>query len=206
MGFELGRVVNGAAEWASGPGALGAVVRNPLLVALLLTALALAVVYAVCGGSLSGGLPRRPGWRQAARAGVYIFLGASALLFLHFYAADRAARTEAGRQGYRDVVEATYTLGGNAVDSVPIRPRDTMVGGTILRTYAPPAAATGGALASTDGWAWPEWRAPGAGDPNPNCACGGDDAAATTADPSALLGLRPMPPGVPMGAGQPRTA
>ena len=74
--LELGQVVNGAAEWVCSNGLVYKALRNPVVVALLITVLAMAVVFAIC----RPGAASRRDWQTSLRCGFYLFLGVSALV------------------------------------------------------------------------------------------------------------------------------
>lgn len=101
-GFELGRAVNGAAEWTYNGALTGPAVRNPVIVALLLTAIALILVYVVYRPEGSGH------WRSAVRYFVYLFIAASALVFVHYYAQSADSRRDNHRNQYQDFVDQVH--------------------------------------------------------------------------------------------------
>lgn len=115
--LEVGQVINGAAEWVCGGRFIYGILRNPVVTALLVTVLAMVVIFAM----------HRPtcGWQTAVRGGVYLFLGVSALMYVHYYALGRALRSEDAQKGIRDVVAAVHHAGGTVVyggDTHPVTP------------------------------------------------------------------------------------
>lgn len=99
MVFEIGSAVNGGADWLCDSPAVFAVLSNPVATALVITAMALAIAHAVYG--LKG-----VGWRQNLKAGFWLAVGVSALVFVHYAALGRHLRQASGPQGVRDVLAA----------------------------------------------------------------------------------------------------
>lgn len=76
MPFELGGAINQAAERLCASSAMQWTFNNPFFTALLLTAVVMAIVYAV-------GTHQRAG----VRCSFYVFLFSSLILFVHYYVA-----------------------------------------------------------------------------------------------------------------------
>jgi len=114
MPFELGEAFNGGAEWVCASSAVYGALRNPVFTALLITALALIAVHAVYREALKGA-----GWRRGLKAGFWLVIGVSALVFVHYYALERSLQNSHASQGVRTVVESIHhsatTGGGYAV-------------------------------------------------------------------------------------------
>jgi len=138
MPIELGKAFNGGAEWVCGSSAVFGVMRNPVFTALLITVIALVIIYAIYRQEL-----QRTGWRRGFRAGFWLFLGVSALVFVHYYALEHHLQKSHASEGVRNVVASIHhsatTGGGYAVnpggedDDPPPRPA---VGPSTLRRRA----------------------------------------------------------------------
>lgn len=114
MGFEIGRAVNGGAEWACRSSFGNRILRNPVVTALLITALCLVVIYAIYRAEI-----RAAGWRPGLRAGVYLAVLVSLVLFVHYYALRKSVEDEHAQKGVREVVHAVHhNYAGGGVHSV----------------------------------------------------------------------------------------
>ena len=109
MPFEVGQVVNGAAEWVCGSSIVYGVLRNPIITALLITALAMIIIFTVLNPGKTKNAPR---WQTNLRCGIYLFLGISAIMFVHYYALGRSLRSDASQKGIRDVVNQVHFAQG----------------------------------------------------------------------------------------------
>jgi hypothetical protein len=117
-GFDLGGAVNSAADWACSAPVVRSVVSNPVLTALLITALAAIVVAALYHHQV-----RRGGVKRGARALFYVFFAVTAVTFVHHYATMRLAREVSQQKGVRDVfsgIQQSRNIG--APDAVPVYP------------------------------------------------------------------------------------
>ena len=103
MPFELGKALNGGAEWVCGSAAVFGALRNPVVTALLMAALALVVVHALFRAEL-----KDVGWRRNAKAGFWLLVGVSALVFVHYYALQRHLQTECASQGMRTMLASIH--------------------------------------------------------------------------------------------------
>lgn len=114
MSFEIGKTINGGAEWLCGSSLIFGTLRNPVFTALLITALALIIIHGMYKDELKG-----TGWRRGLKTGIWMALGVSALVFIHYYALERHLRKGHASQGVRDVMASIHhsatTGGGYAV-------------------------------------------------------------------------------------------
>lgn len=118
-GFSLGGAVNSAADWVCSAPFVRTIIGNPILTALLITALVAVVVMGVYHYQI-----RAAGSRKAIRASVYVFLLVTAVIFVHHCAVGRAARDDATQKGIRDVFSGIAHSQGSAVGGgTPIAPR-----------------------------------------------------------------------------------
>jgi hypothetical protein len=103
MPFEIGKAFNGGAEWVCGSALVFKAMSNPVLTALLMTALALVILYAMYREEL-----KAAGWRRGAKTGFWLLVGISALVFVHYYALQRHLQTAYVSQGVRTVMESIH--------------------------------------------------------------------------------------------------
>ena len=103
MPFEVGKSFNSGAEWLCGAPLVYGTLRNPVATALLITALALIIVYVVYREDLRG-----TGWRLGAKSAVWLTFGVSALVFVHYHALGRSLSQGNASQGVRDVVNSIH--------------------------------------------------------------------------------------------------
>jgi hypothetical protein len=99
MGLDVGGLVNGACDRVCGSPAAFRVLRNPVYTALLITALALVVVYAVLRDSEA-----RLGLGRWVRLGLGLAVTAAAALALHYSALRRRLGCEAGKAAVQAAV------------------------------------------------------------------------------------------------------
>lgn len=118
MSFEIGKTINGGAEWLCGSSFIFGTLSNPVFTALLITALALIIVHVMYKDDLKG-----TGWRRGLKTGIWLAIGVSALVFIHYYALERHLRKGHASQGVRDVMASIHhsatTGGGYSVYSGP---------------------------------------------------------------------------------------
>ena len=103
MSFEIGKTFNGGAEWLCGSSLVYGTLRNPVVTALLITALALIIIYVMYKEDLKG-----TGWRRGVKTGFWVAIGVSALVFVHYYALERSMRKGNASQGVRDVMASIH--------------------------------------------------------------------------------------------------
>lgn len=122
MVFQASHVAGRAADRATSAGPLQ-VLTNPLVTALLLTALAMLVFFTFLDGKC---LPD-VGWRSKTRTAIYLFLGIVAVLGLHFHALERKLAQTMRKSGAESLVNDLHhsqrlpgVLGGS--DFVRITP------------------------------------------------------------------------------------
>ena len=96
--FDIGGAVNGAADWACNAPIIRGIVGNPIFTALLITALAAIIAMAIFRRQVS-----RASGTSIARALIYLFLSATAVLFVHHYAVTRSSSDCAQQQNMRHV-------------------------------------------------------------------------------------------------------
>lgn len=122
MPFSLTQAADDTASrlTRSGPTSL---IRNPIAAALIITALALAIVFAIIVEC------KQSSWRARMRCAVYIFIGVSVLLALHYYGMTRSMeskfRSSADTQ-LIDQIQHTQTMPTHMQPSyVPVRTQFT---------------------------------------------------------------------------------
>jgi hypothetical protein len=101
MGFDLGRSFNGGAEWLCDSKIVGGALSNPVITALLITALALIIVHVMYKKRLKG-----TGWQRGVKTAFWLVIGVSALVFVHYYALKRKLQKEHASVGLRNVVNS----------------------------------------------------------------------------------------------------
>jgi hypothetical protein len=118
MSFEIGKTINGGVEWLCGSSLIYRTLSNPVFTALLITAMALITIHVMYKEDLKG-----TGWRRGLKTGIWLAIGASALVFVHYYALERHLRKGNAAQGVRDVLASIHhsatTGGGYSVYSGP---------------------------------------------------------------------------------------
>ena len=119
MGFELERSLRDGAACVSTWPFIGSTLRNPVYTSLLITALAMVIIFLQFGMKGVSG-------RQMLRAGFYAFIGTSLLVYLHYYALAGALRQSDQQSGIRDVMGSIYGHGAHP-DAYRVEPRS---GGT----------------------------------------------------------------------------
>lgn len=108
--LELAKVFNGGAEWVCGSSLAFGLLRNPVYTALLITALALVIIFAFLRP-----LKSHVGWRLGVKTGFWLLLAVSAVTFAHYYALEHHLRQASAQRGVREVVASihhTATTGG----------------------------------------------------------------------------------------------
>jgi hypothetical protein len=103
MGFEAERALQSGASWATALPVVGGTLRNPVYTALLITALAMVVIFLQFRHDL-----KHVSGRQMLRAGFYAFLGVSLLVYVHYYALAGSIRQQHSQHGIREVVGSIY--------------------------------------------------------------------------------------------------
>lgn len=90
--------------------AYAAVLSSPLAMAALVTALALAIVFAVFRAELG-----RPGWKKPFRAAFWLFVATAAALYAHYVFTQKCFQALGGSEGVRSAVAGIY--------AAPVGPR-----------------------------------------------------------------------------------
>ena len=108
MPFELFDVAGRAADRVTGKGPLQ-IVNNPILAAMIVTVLAMVIIFACLGNGRDGADLRDVGWRTRVRCGLYLFFGTGVLLALHYYALDKRLGREKVRTHARTVFDQINT-------------------------------------------------------------------------------------------------
>lgn len=103
MPIELGSSLNGAADWVCGSPVVYGALKNPIVTALIITVIALIVVFVVFRRELDG-----VGWRRGLKAGLWVMFAVSALVFVHYYALGRATRRSSQQQVMSDVADELH--------------------------------------------------------------------------------------------------
>jgi hypothetical protein len=91
-GLNIGAAVNSAADWVSDAPPIRAVVSNPLLTAVLLTAIAVVFVLAM-----------RQSSRINFRAIIYMFIVTASVLFIHHRVVNRMVAEDSLQRDTRDI-------------------------------------------------------------------------------------------------------
>lgn len=99
MSFELGRTLNNGAGWLCDSPLIYNTLGNPVVAALLITALALVIMHSMHRSEL-----RDVGWRRRVKTGFWLMIGTSALIFVHYYALNARLRKNSLRENVRDVM------------------------------------------------------------------------------------------------------
>jgi hypothetical protein len=110
MAFELGKTINGGAEWVCSSSLVFKTLRNPVFVALLVTALTLIIITVMNKEEMEG-----LDWRRKLKTCVWVTIGVSALTFVHYYALESHLRRGNSSQDRRDVMASinnSAALGG----------------------------------------------------------------------------------------------
>ena len=77
------------------------ILRNPVYTSLLITALALIVIYTLYRSDFKEG-----GWRLGIKTGFWLLIVVSAVMYVHYYALSRHMDEEHSQKGIRDVVSS----------------------------------------------------------------------------------------------------
>jgi len=104
MPLELGEMINGGAAWLGGSRLVSAVMRNPVVVALLITAIAMILIFTLFKVDLKG-----RGWRPVVKTGFWLGLVTSALVFIHYYISDRHFSDFYAQKNIKDVVASIHS-------------------------------------------------------------------------------------------------
>jgi hypothetical protein len=103
MPLEFGSLFNSCSEWISNNRLVNKVIGNPLFTALLVTALAMIVVWSLYKQEL-----KDTGKKRALRAFIYVSFAVSALLFVHYYIVTRNLERDIQRRGVREVFQSVH--------------------------------------------------------------------------------------------------
>ena len=127
-GLDLGGAINASADWLCSAPIIRGIVGNPIVTALLITALAAIVVMAVYSHQI-----KQAGAKCAVRALLYVFLLVTAVIFVHHYAVTCLAQETVQQKGVRDVfssIQQSREVGG----AVPVYPMGAS-GGAAAAAY-----------------------------------------------------------------------
>ena len=131
--FGLDVAVNGLADWVCTAPIVGTVIKNPILTALMITAMVVIVIIAQARSSINR--------RKIARMSVYLVILVSATIFIHDFATVRAARSIGDQDSIRDVFAGIGSHAHAATpDHVPVWVREK---NNALSTNASPMVNTG---------------------------------------------------------------
>jgi hypothetical protein len=135
MPFEIGRTFNDGAAWLCRSRPAAAVFRNPIVTALVVTAIAFSIVFAVCA-------PRAPRV-SAVRAGIWTFLATTLVLSVHYYALRAELKRTYERRGVQSIVQSIHgaALPAGSAHRVVPRPAESLMYGGAERAAAPTAPA-----------------------------------------------------------------
>lgn len=117
MVLDLHAAFTGGAQYLCSSRLVDRVVKNPIVVALAITALVLVIVCA-CMGPPSG----EDSTKTLTKMGLWVFFGVAAVVFVHYYALRRHLQNETSSEGLRSAAAAVHqsmALGGGY--SVPVR-------------------------------------------------------------------------------------
>ena len=104
MPLEVGSVVNSCAECVASNRLICKVLGNPLFTALLVTALAMVIIWSLYKEEL-----RDTKRKRALKAFIYVSFAVSVLLFVHYYIIRRSLDREFQREGVREVFASVHT-------------------------------------------------------------------------------------------------
>lgn len=110
MPFEIGNALNKGAEWISSSPAIYGVLQNPVITALLITALALVIFYAMYRRDLEG-----TGLRRGLKTTFWLVVAISALVFVHYHVLESYLSRGTSSQGVRNLFDSIHqnaALGG----------------------------------------------------------------------------------------------
>jgi hypothetical protein len=107
MPFEIGNFINGGADRVSGSPFFSGILRNPVFTSLMITVLAMVIIYALFKRELRG-----TGAPKAVKAGFWLLLGVSAVVFLHYYVVDHSLKKSNRAQLAQDTVSTIYSAEG----------------------------------------------------------------------------------------------
>jgi hypothetical protein len=116
MAFDVGTFINSAVDWLATAPIVSTVVGNPLLVALMLTALMVLVITTHLKVSVTK--------KTAFKIMFYIFLGALFLLYLHYFIVVHRVSSSGALDAGRSLVQ--QVVGGAQQDTqhgITISPR-----------------------------------------------------------------------------------
>ena len=118
--LDVADAINSAADWVGKSPTVSMLVGNPFAASLLLTALVGVVIMAVFHYKVTG-----DNVKQTARAGLYIYIATTLLLFLHYLLVSRRLESDSATGGARDLVSSIIggARGGAQSDSyIPVIP------------------------------------------------------------------------------------
>ena len=112
--LDVADAINSAADWVGKSPTVSMLVGNPFAASLLLTALVGVVIMAVFHYKVTGA-----NVKQCARAGLYIYVATTLLLFLHYLLVSRRLESDSATGGARDLVSSIIggARGGAPSDS-----------------------------------------------------------------------------------------
>jgi len=145
MTFDIAAATDQCAQWVTRSRLLSGLVRNPFLVALLITAVVFVILYAVL--DMSGA-----SWKSLVRGGLYALVAVTLIMFLHNYivgcearATVRGAAATSILQGIEQNMGAVPVEVTGRGDFGDFAPEDLLPGGvslarpdTIAPTRVPP--------------------------------------------------------------------
>lgn len=117
--LDIGDTINAAAAWAGRSPTVQKVIGNPFTAALVLTALVGIILMAVFHYKVAGDV------RRIARAGFYIYIASTLLMFLHYSLISQNVRAASAIGGAHDVVSDVMNQargGGSGSEYVPVLP------------------------------------------------------------------------------------
>ena len=87
MTFDIAAATDQCAQWVTRSRLLSGLIRNPFVIALLITAIVFVILYAVLDVGASS-------WKSIVRGGLYSFIAVALVVFLHNYIVGCEARSE----------------------------------------------------------------------------------------------------------------
>jgi len=103
MTFEVGKTFNAGAGWVCSSPIVYNTLSNPVITALLITALTMIIVYAMNAEAL-----KETPWRRRIKTGLWVLLAVSGGVFVHYYAMRRHAQETSGNKGLQSVMESIH--------------------------------------------------------------------------------------------------
>ena len=106
--MDISRVFNDGAERLCRSSLVFGVLRNPVATALLVTAVALVIIFAMYRDALAG-----TGRHRGIKTVFWVTIAVSAIIFTHYYALECFLRKKQATDGMRTLVNSVYQSAGS---------------------------------------------------------------------------------------------